>query len=363
MTGGTGSMRILIIASEYPPVASGVARSVDRLPRGLRAYGHEVDVLSSADGPYFVAGEVRLSGLSGRLLRLAPEITGHYDLVNVHGPVPTISDFSLALLRAIRRRGGPRVLYTHHSTLEFDGGVLAGLGSAYTAAHRLLARLADHVVVTSEAYADLLGEYDDRPISVVSWGVDVDRFRPASPTGYDGARPLRVLLVGQLRPYKGGAVAIDAVAHQRPLALTLVGSGPEKAALLRRVVKHGADNVRLAGYLAENALLDAYREHDVCVLPSTNRQEAFGLTLLEGMAAGCVPVASDLPGVRDIAGRTGLLVAPGDVRDLRWALQTLATRPDVVERLQAGAIEAARWHSWSSACAAYHDLAEELTQS
>jgi glycosyltransferase involved in cell wall biosynthesis len=356
-------MRILIIVSEYPPVASGVARSVDRLAQGLRRYGHEVDVLSGADAPYFVSGQVRLSGLGARLLRLGPDIAGHYDLVNVHGPVPTISDFSLALLRAIRRRGGPRVLYTHHSTLEFDGGVLAGLGSAYTAAHRLLARFADHVVVTSEAYADLFGDNGDRPISVVPWGVDVDRFQPASPTGYDGARPLRILLVGQLRPYKGGAVAIDAVAHQRRLALTLVGSGPEKAALLRRVAEHGADNVRLTGYLAEAALLDAYRDHDVCVLPSTNRQEAFGLTLLEGMAAGCVPVASDLPGVRDVARNTGLLVAPGDVEDLRWALEALAARPDVVARLQAGAIEAAGQHSWSGACAAYHDLTEHLTRS
>jgi glycosyltransferase involved in cell wall biosynthesis len=356
-------MRILIIASEYPPVASGVARSVDRLSRGLREHGHEVHVLSSGDAPYFVSGEVRLSALSGRLLRLAPAIADQYDLVNVHGPVPTISDFSLTLLRAIRRRGGPRLLYTHHSTLEFDGGVLAGLGSAYTAAHRLLARLADHVVVTSEAYADLFGENGNCPVSVVPWGVDLERFQPAAPTGYDGERPLRVLLVGQLRPYKGGAVAIDAAAHQRQLALTLVGSGPERAALLRRVAERGADNVRLTGYLSETALLDAYREHDVCVLPSTNRQEAFGLTLLEGMAAGCVPVASDLPGVRDVVRQTGLLVAPGDADDLRWALHALAARPDVVARLQAGAIEAAGRYSWSGACAAYDDLAGQLTRS
>ena len=71
------------------------------------------------------------------------------------------------------------------------------------------------------------------------------------------------------------------------------------------------------------------------MLPSTNRREAFGLVLLEGMAAGCVPVASDLPGVRDLARSNGLLVAPGDAQDLRWALQALAARPDTVRRLQA----------------------------
>jgi glycosyltransferase involved in cell wall biosynthesis len=356
-------VRFLIIASEAPPVASGLAHSVDRLVRGLRQRGHEVDTLSSADGPYLAFGEVRLSALGGRLLGLAHEIAGLYDVVNVHGPTPTISDISLGLLRAIRSDGRPRILYTHHSTLEFDAGLLAGLGAAYTAGHRVLARLADHVVVTSEAYADAFGDDHDPPISVVPWGVDTGRFQPASPSGYDGTRPLRVLFVGQLRPYKGAAVAIDAVAHQPRLSLTVVGRGSQELPLRRRLIDSGADNVRMTGYLDEEALVDAYRAHDVCVLPSTNRQEAFGLTLLEGMAAGCVPVASDLPGVRDVARSNGILVAPGEVQDLRWALNALASRPAVVANLQTEAIEAAARQSWDRACAAYHDLAEQLARS
>ena len=353
-------MRILIISSERPPIASGVARSVDRLVRGLRGYGHEVDTLSRADAPYLVAGEARLSALGGKLLRLAPEIARRYDLVNVHGPVPTISEFSLTLLRAIRRRRGPRVIYTHHSTLEFDGGLISGLGSAYTAAHRLLARLSDHVVVTSDAYADLFWGDGRPPVSVVPWGVDVERFEPAAPSGYDGLRALRVLFVGQLRPYKGGAVAIDAVANEPGLTLTVVGRGPEEAALDRRA--GGADNINLAGFLSDELLVAAYRGHDVCVLPSTNRQEAFGLVLLEGMAAGCVPVASDLPGVRDVARSSGVLVAPGDAWDLRWALHALAARPEVVARLQESAIETAARQSWDLTCATYHDLVERLVR-
>ncbi len=173
-----------------------------------------------------------------------------------------------------------------------------------------------------------------------------------------------MLFVGQLRPYKGAAVAIDAVAHQPDLALTVVGRGPEEASLRRRLAESGADNVRMTGYLDEEALVDAYRAHDVCVLPSTNRGEAFGLVLLEGMAAGCVPVASDLPGVRDLARPNGLLVAPGDAQDLRWALKALAARPDTVRAPPATArSRRRRRHSWDSACAAYHDLAERLARS
>jgi glycosyltransferase involved in cell wall biosynthesis len=356
-------MRILVIASELPPVASGVAHSTGRLIRGLRQLGHQVDTLSSADAPYLRSGEVRVSALGGRLLRLIRKIGSRYDLVNVHGPVPTISDVSLMLLRAIRRRGRPRILYTHHWTLEFDSGVLARLDGPYMTAHQILMRLADHVVVESEGYADLLDVNNGPPVSVVPCGVDSDRFRPAGPTGYAGTEALRVLFVGQLRPYKGAAVAIDAVAHQPGITLTVVGRGPQEPSLRRRLSESGADNVRMTGYLDDEALVDAYRGHDVCVLPSTNRLEAFGLVLLEGMAAGCVPVASDLPGVRDLARSSGLLVAPGNAQDLRWALHALAARPDAVRCLQASAIEVASRHSWDSAFVAYHDLAEQLARS
>jgi glycosyltransferase involved in cell wall biosynthesis len=356
-------MRILIVASERPPIASGVAHCVDNLAQGLRRRGHKVDMLSSADAPYFNSGDVRLSALGGRLLRLAPKIARRYDLVNVHGPTPTISDVSLVLFWAIRRQGGPPVLYTHHWTLEFNGGPLAGLDGAYMAAHQRLARLANHVVVTSDAYADLFDGDRGPAISTVPWGVDFGRFQPAAPSGYDGSRALRVLFVGQLRRYKGAAVAIDAVAHQPRLALTVVGRGSEEGLLRRQLAETGARNVHMTGYLDEAALVDAYRVHDVCVLPSTNRGEAFGLVLLEGMAAGCVPVASDLPGVRELAGPNGLLVTPGDAQDLRWALQALAVRPDTVERLQIRAIEEAAQRSWDSTCVEYENLAERLAGS
>jgi glycosyltransferase involved in cell wall biosynthesis len=355
-------MRILVITSEPPGVASGIANSTGRIVQGLRRYGHQVDMLSAADGPYFRSGEVRLSALGGKLIRLAPGIGRRYDLINIHGPVPTISDVSLLLMAAFRRNGKPVIVYTHHWTLEFEGGLLAGLDGPYMAAHHYLARFADHVVVESEEYASLFhGKH--APVSVVHCGVDSDRFRADGPTGYDGSRPLRVLFVGQLRRYKGVPVAIDAVAGQPDLALTIVGRGPEEEYLRRRIVETGADNVRMTGYLDEQALADAYRGHDVCVLPSTTRAEAYGLVLLEGAAGGCVPVASDLPGVRDLARPNGFLFAAGDSQDLRWALEALAARPDVVRRLQEKAIEAAARQSWDAAADAYHELAEHLVSS
>ena len=98
----------------------------------------------------------------------------------------------------------------------------------------------------------------------------------------------------------------------RNVSLTIVGDGPLRPELDGRVAQAGLANVRLTGRLPDVELRNAYASHDVIVLPSTTTAEAYGLVLAEGMAAGCVPVASALPGVSELARDTGLLVRPGD---------------------------------------------------
>ena len=74
------------------------------------------------------------------------------------------------------------------------------------------------------------------------------------------------------------------------------------------------------------------------VLPSLTSAEAYGLVLAEGMAAGCVPVASDLPGVREVAGPTGVLVRPGDIAGLRAALVGLSADAGRLAELSAASV-------------------------
>jgi rhamnosyl/mannosyltransferase len=69
------------------------------------------------------------------------------------------------------------------------------------------------------------------------------------------------------------------------------------------------------------------------VLPSVSRREAFGVVLVEGMAAGCVPIASDLPGVREVVGRTGFLFPTGDANRLAGILRVLRDDPALVQKI------------------------------
>jgi rhamnosyl/mannosyltransferase len=306
-------LEVLIVTSEAPPIVSGISRCVDRLTVGLRERGHRVDVLSSVQIPRLVLGEYRFSTLAAHWRRVGRTLEG-YDVVNLHGPVPTMSD--VVLLLAGARHGTP-ILYTHHSALAVRGAET--LSEVYNRLHRILSGRADRILTTSEHYAEEERRAGGPPVEVVPWGVDV-RPQPLRPV-VDGA-PLRVLFVGQMRPYKGLEWLIPAIADRPGLELTLIGDGAHRAEY--EALAGSAGNVLFTGRATDDALHRAYDTHDVVVLPSVTQAEAFGLVVLEGMAAGCVPVVSDLPGVRDLVSDTGLVVGTRDVDALAAALDGLA---------------------------------------
>ena len=73
---------------------------------------------------------------------------------------------------------------------------------------------------------------------------------------------------------------------------------------------------------------------DVFALPSY--RESFGLTVIEAAACGVPSVASRIYGLTDsvVEGKTGLMIAPGDVPAIRDCLMRLCT--DSILRLRLG---------------------------
>jgi rhamnosyl/mannosyltransferase len=344
-------MRILVIITEAPPIMSGVARVGEELALRLRAAGHAVDLLSSNEIPRIALGELRLSsmlwkGFGPAFLRLR-----EYDVIHIHGPAPTFSDVALLFAALRRASGGPSIVYTHHCEIELPGKEL--LCAPYNGVHRLLAGLADQIVVSTPSYTRLFaGAAGGDRISVIPWGG-----RRAGPPAAK-APGMHVLFVGQLRPYKGLDVLLRAMAAlDLPQAqLTVVGSGHRELhyhGLARRL---GLRQVRFLGRASEEAVAAAYAEAHVLVLPSLTRAEAFGLVLLEGMAAGCVPVVSQLPGLTDVIGDAGRSFLTGSHESLAAVLRELAERPGELERRAAVARLRAERFSWDATAAAYERL-------
>jgi glycosyltransferase involved in cell wall biosynthesis len=154
--------------------------------------------------------------------------------------------------------------------------------------------------------------------------------RPARRVGY----------VGRLAREKGLQHLIDAVARlpDRP-QLVLAGDssdlagGGERAHLERRARSAGVD-ARFLGPLPTADLALLYSSLDVLALPSVEALEAYGMVQVEAMLCGTPVVASALPGVREVVGRTGmgLTVAPGDVDALAAALDRVLADPQPLHR-------------------------------
>ncbi len=162
-----------------------------------------------------------------------------------------------------------------------------------------------------------------------------------------------MLFVGQMRPYKGLDWLIPAVAGRANLELTLIGDGPGRADYER--LAGDATNVTFTGRVDDDELATAFEQHDVVVLCSVTQAEAFGLVVLEGMAAGCVPVVTDLPGVRDLAGDTGIIVPLRDSDALRAAFEGLADDRARLRALSRRARRRAEGLSWD-ACVERYEL-------
>jgi glycosyltransferase involved in cell wall biosynthesis len=138
-----------------------------------------------------------------------------------------------------------------------------------------------------------------------------------------------VLHVGRLHPQKGQDLLVDAFARARQkvprLVLFLVGEGKFREGLEERTrAANLSEAVRFGG--ARRDIVPYYKAADIFVFPS--RYEAFGIALLEAMAAGLPVVASRTGGIPELATEGAALLVPvGDVNSLASALASLAEDP------------------------------------
>ena len=156
---------------------------------------------------------------------------------------------------------------------------------------------ADRYVAISHYVAGRIRRYYNRQATVVYPPVDTDFFHP------DATPPERfALVVSALVPYKRIEIAIAACARAG-VPLTIVGDGPERAALERAATA----DTRFLGRVPDEAIRDLYRRAAVTILPG---EEDFGIVPLEAQACGRPVVALGRGGARETVkhGETGILV-------------------------------------------------------
>lgn len=349
------SLRILMIATEAPPVRSGIARTVGYLRDGFQQHGHSVDVLAYPEVRRVDFGRVRLSGLIIKIPQLVRHID-QYDVIHIHGSTPTISDVALIFARILSRLRDPHaiVIYTHHNDLDLGAGDV--LSAGYNYIHHRLSAGADAVIAGTRDILNLVS--DGSRGLVIPYGIDLERFS----TNRRKDEMFTIAFVGQFRPYKGVRVLLQAMSQVAGARLIVAGQGPEE-----QTYRDLADELGLKVEFhvgeGDDELCQIYQRAHVITMPSVARVEAFGLTLVEGMAAGCVPVASNLPGVREVVGQTGFLFRAGDANHLAGILRGLRDDPVLVQQLTERARVHATAYSREREISAYESLISGLVES
>lgn len=185
-----------------------------------------------------------------------------------------------------------------------------------------------------------------RKIKYLPNGVDTELYRPAGPAEKEKLKnslkigPGSVILyVGRLHQVKNLAVLIESFGQMQTadpgVQLLIIGSGPEEKGLKKQVAdKHLTERVVFLPMQEE--VLPYLQAADIFVLPS--QREGIANALLEAMACGLAPVASNVGGNKELIqdGSSGLLVESADTSSLTAALSKLVS--DEKLRMRLGAI-------------------------
>jgi glycosyltransferase involved in cell wall biosynthesis len=340
------------------PLGRGTPIRIQRQAETLAARGHEVHVVTyslgtsepvtdvtvhrtarlplyreTAPGPTYqklLALDPMLAGTLFRLLR-----SRRFDLIHAHHYE------GLLVARTARAFHSIPVVYDAHTMLASELGFFRlGLPSRFASAlgHRLdrrLPKLADHVISVTDTIRDHLVGGRVLPsgrVTVIGNGVELERFRADVQPAWDQAGPKRIIFTGNLAPYQGVGVLLEAfamaIAQRRDLRLVIVTDSDFSAYRATASRLGVAEFVELrpgASFADLPALLETAH------VAANPRIEADGMPvkLLNYMAAGkpIVSFAGSAPGLAH--GQTAWLAAGGDPAELaRGLLAVLADPPE-----------------------------------
>jgi len=378
-------MRIGIVNSFYPPWRGGAETYASNLSTQLVMRGHDVEVLCASPprkpGSYGVNG-VRVtclpitgwlygtpivSRLPQRLLQLRA------DLVHAGFPSP-YNAFCASLISRVTQT--PSLLTWHN---DLPPVTAAAKALVYAHDNLVLPAYLRHfraIISTSSKYArssKILRKHLGR-VRIIPNGVDCQRFHPnAKPDRIkltcDLEKRKVILFVGALTRwhcYKGLDVLIKAFAlatrRRNDMVLMVVGDGNMKSTYQRLCMDLDlAEKTIFVGNVSDQDLPSHYAASDLLILPSKDRSEGFGLTILEANACGKPAIGSNVGGIPDAiqAGFNGLLVPPNNPESLSQSIIRLVDDEHLRIEMGKNARAFAEEHDWSKVAQATERIYRE----
>jgi glycosyltransferase involved in cell wall biosynthesis len=154
-----------------------------------------------------------------------------------------------------------------------------------------------------------------------------------------------LLFVGRLVTAKGVDVLLCAfkivLKHRPRSVLSIAGGGMEEDALRGLAKSLGIDrSVRFLGAVQGVELAELMNRHQILVIPSRSKPpEALSVVPVEGIACGCVPVATRQGGLPEAVGDAGVLCEEGNCEELARILVHLLDTPELLDFYRSRAVQ------------------------
>ncbi len=193
------------------------------------------------------------------------------------------------------------------------------------------------IIGSQDTWKQMPARYHDKCVYIPENAIDPARFNQQRTR--TASRPIRVVFLGRLVPYKGADMLLEAAApliRAGELHVKIVGDGPQMD-LLREIVisEQISDGVELTGWVDHTAVQDHLMNADLLGFPSI--REFGGGVALEAMAVGLVPMVMRYGGLAEIVtDQTGFLIEMADratiIARLRESLQNVVEHPELIEQ-------------------------------
>jgi len=318
-------MRIAQVCPRYSPYIGGVETVVKEISERLAQKGFEVDILSQDPLNKYPAVE-NINGvivrrfktgalgldfplLNSTLRQYLRENTNRYDLIHAH------SYHAFPALYAAWAKGKNKLVFNPYYHGEGHNLLMNLLHIPYRQIGKVIFKRADSIICISETEKSLVQKHFGalgKEITVISPGVSLERIANA------GSVPLAgklILYPARLEKYKNVQLAIKAMPHlPEEYKLAIIGDGPYKGKLVKLIERlRLSDKAEILSGLSNEELYRWYKTCDVVL--NLSRQESFGLTVIEGLAARKPVIVNNQTALAELAARFDQ-VYPVDARTL-----------------------------------------------
>ncbi len=253
---------------------------------------------------------------------------------------------------------GAKAICTYHETWIGDWVKNKGLMTGIVG--EILERMSAYknwdliIPVSNFTKKELVKRRIKRPMEVVYNGVILDDFKNLKVAK---AKEFRIVCVSRLVKTKRQETLLNAVKHlnDKSIRTVLVGSGDDEKYFRQKVIEMDlSKQVRMTGFLkTKEEVIAEIKAASVLVHPSA--VEGFGITVVEGMAAGLPVVVSDIPPLREVVGegKYGMVFKLDDYKELAKCIKTLKENKKKYLEMIKLSEKRAKDFEWKNVCKKY----------